>query len=125
MLGTNIGIYTVGEPGLESFLRYDLMNREELAESLQLDFNKKWCLVTLHPETKIELQENLQMVHNLCEVMNRTDDIQFVISKANADFGGKQINDFWDDAVKQNENKKNRKDLQKKSPPTPSIFLKF
>lgn len=105
MLGTNIGIYTVGEPGLESFLRYDLMNREELAESLQLDFNKKWCLVTLHPETKIELQENLQMVHNLCEVMNRTDDIQFVISKANADFGGKQINDFWDDAVKQNENK--------------------
>lgn len=105
MLGTNIDIYTVGEPGLESFLRYDLMNREELAESLQLDFNKKWCLVTLHPETKIELQENLQMVHNLCEVMNRTDDIQFVISKANADFGGKQINDFWDDAVKQNENK--------------------
>lgn len=105
MIGKDAPIYTAGEPGLENFLRYDLMDRVELAESLQLDMNKKWCLVTLHPETKLELDANMEMLKSLFEVMSHTDEIQFVISKANADFGGKQINDFWDEAVKQDESK--------------------
>ena len=105
MLGHDASIYTAGEPGLESFLRYNLMDRVELSESLQLDVNRKWCLVTLHPETKLSLEANIEMVNNLFEVMRQTDDMQFVISKANADFGGKQINDFWDEAVKHDESK--------------------
>jgi UDP-hydrolysing UDP-N-acetyl-D-glucosamine 2-epimerase len=105
MLGAEAPVYTAGEPGLESFLRFDLMDREELAESLQLDSDKKWCLVTLHPETKLGLETNIEMVKNLFEVMSHTDDVQFVVSKANADFGGKQINDFWDEVVKQDESK--------------------
>lgn len=105
MLGDDASIYVTGEPGLESFLRYDLMDRVELAKSLQLDVNTKWCLVTLHPETKLSLEANIEMVKNLFEVMSNTDDLQFVISKANADFGGKQINDFWDEVVKQDESK--------------------
>lgn len=105
MIGKDAPIYTAGEPGLESFLRFDLMDRAELAESLQLDVNKKWCLVTHHPETKLGLDANIEMVKNLFEVMSHADDVQFVISKANADFGGKQINDFWDEAVKQDESK--------------------
>lgn len=105
MIGKVAPIYTAGEPGLESFLRFDLMDREELAESLLLDVNKKWCLVTLHPETKLDLDANIEMVKNLFEVMSHTDDVQFVISKANADFGGKQINEFWEEAVKQDKSK--------------------
>lgn len=105
MLGTDADIYIVGEPGLENFLRCDLMNREELAESLQLDPEIKWCLVTLHPETKLELEANMKMTKNLFEVMRQTENVQFVISKANADFGGKQINDYWADAVKLDRNK--------------------
>ena len=105
MIGKDVPIYTAGEPGLESFLRYDLMDRAELAESLQLDLNKKWCLVTLHPETKLSLDANIEMVKNLFEVMSHTEDVQFVISKANADFGGKQINNVWDEVVKQDVSK--------------------
>ena len=105
MMGENAQIYTTGEPGLESFLRFELMSREELAENFQLDIKKKWCLITLHPETKLGLDENINMVMNLFEVMCETDGVQFVISKANADFGGIQINAFWEDAVKQDENK--------------------
>lgn len=105
MLGNNTPVFTAGEPGLESFLRYDLMDRVELAESLQLDVNKKWCLVTLHPETKLGLDANMEMVKSLFEAMSHIDDVQFVISKANADFGGKQINDFWEETVKQDESK--------------------
>lgn len=105
MLGRTAQIYTAGEPGLESFLRFELMSREELAENLQLDTNKKWCLVTLHPETKLGLEENLTMVKNLFEAMRDTEGVQFVISKANADFGGMQINTFWEETIKQDENK--------------------
>ncbi len=92
-------IYTVGEPGLESFLRYDLMSREELAESLDLDSEKPWCLVTLHPETKMSVEENVTMAKNLFQVMQAIDNVQYVISKANADYGGAQINHFWEEAV--------------------------
>lgn len=102
MTGTNENIYIAGEPGLESFLRYELMSRSELADNIGLDVNKRWCLVTLHSETKLCLVENLEMTRHLFEVMNQTDGVQFVISKANADFGGVQINEFWEEASKQN-----------------------
>lgn len=105
MLGQDALIYTAGEPGLESFLRFNLMSRSELAENIGLDVEKKWCLVTLHSETKVSLDENLEMVRNLFYAMQQTKDVQFVISKANADFGGMQINEFWDEAVKQDTDK--------------------
>ena len=105
MLGNDAPIYTAGEPGLESFLRFNLMSRNELAENIGLDVDKKWCLVTLHSETKLSLDENLEMVRNLFYAMQQTKDVQFVISKANADFGGMQINEFWDEVVKQDTDK--------------------
>ena len=105
MLGKEALIYTAGEPGLESFLRFDLMSRDELSENLNLDVNKKWCLVTLHPETKISIEENVAMAENLFRVMQGMVGVQFVISKANADYGGSQINAFWDQAVKQDTDK--------------------
>lgn len=105
MLGENAHIYTAGEPGLESFLRFNLMSRSEIAENIGLEVNKKWCLVTLHSETKLSLDENLEMVKNLFYAMQQTKDVLFVISKANADFGGTQINEFWDEAVKQDTDK--------------------
>lgn len=105
MLGTNRNIFTAGEPGLESFLRYELMSREELAENIGFDENKPWCLVTLHPETKISIEENVAMAENLFRVMEGMKDVQFVISKANADYGGSQINAFWDKAVAKNTEK--------------------
>ena len=67
----------------------------ELSERLNLDFNKKWCLVTLHPETKLSTAENMLMVENLYNAMLRTDDVQYIITKANADLGGIDINNFW------------------------------
>ena len=105
MLGKDALIYTAGEPGLESFLRFDLMSREELAANIGLDVKKPWCLVTLHSETRLSLEENLQIVQNLFEVMSQTKEVQFVISKANADFGGMQINEFWEEVVKQDADK--------------------
>ena len=49
---------------------------------------------TLHSETKESLDYNLQMAENLYNVMIGQKNVQFVVTKANADFGGSQINKF-------------------------------
>ena len=104
MLGSEKNVFTVGEPGLDSFLRMDLWNKEKVASELSLDVKKKWCLVTLHPETKLSLEENVSMTHNLYDAMIKTQGIQFIITKANADTGGSAINEFWTRVVSNNSN---------------------
>jgi UDP-N-acetylglucosamine 2-epimerase (non-hydrolysing) len=96
MIGTDHNVFTVGEPGLDSFLRLELMSKKEIAESLNLNINKRWALITLHSETKKDLGYNLQMAHNLVDIISLYPDTEFVITKANADFGGNQINQYWD-----------------------------
>lgn len=104
MLGSEKNVFAVGEPGLDSFLRMDLWDKEKVAEELHLDIHKKWCLVTLHPETKLSLEENINMAHNLYDAMTMTQDIQFIITKANADTGGSAINEFWASVVSDHSN---------------------
>ena len=102
MLGTDKSVYAVGEPGLDSFLRDNLWDKETTAKELNLDLQKKWCLVTLHPETKISLDENIKMVQSLYASMLQTHDIQYVITKANTDAGGATINEFWSEVASKN-----------------------
>ena len=105
MRGSDKNVFPVGEPGLDSFNRLQLWSKEETAAQLSLDMDQKWCLVTLHPETKLSTDENLTIARNLYEAMSRTTGIQFVITKANADIGGVHINNFWTEVVESNPGK--------------------
>lgn len=101
MRSTDKNVFTVGEPGLDNFLRYKLWDRKQLADNLDIDINKKWCLVTLHSETKLSKESNINMVTHLAEAMQQTNDIEYVVTKANADLGGPAINAFWKDFIGQ------------------------
>lgn len=94
MIGNSENIYIVGEPGLDNFKRLATWNRETISESLSLDISKKWILLTYHPETRIELDENLKAITNIIKVLNKFNDVQVVITGANSDFGGFQINEI-------------------------------
>lgn len=96
MRGSKDNVYTVGEPGLDNFLKLNLMDKKTIASILDIDPLKKWVLVTYHPETYISIEENLKVINSLKEIMNENTNIQFVITKANTDLGGCQINHFWD-----------------------------
>lgn len=98
-------IWTVGEPGLDNFRRSNLMTREELATNIGISANNKWILVTLHPETQESLEYNLEMVKNIIALTDSLQNTSVVISKANADFGGTQINAYWEDVEKKNPEK--------------------
>jgi UDP-N-acetylglucosamine 2-epimerase (non-hydrolysing) len=105
MTGSDMNIYSVGEPGLDNFVRLKLMNRSELADSIGLDLNKSWFLLTQHPETKESLENNLLLARNIIEGLNRLSDIQVVITQANTDLGGVEINTYFREVAASNPNK--------------------
>lgn len=105
MRGSDKNVWTVGEPGLDSFYREHLMERTELAENLGLDINKKWILFTFHAETKESLEYNLDAVKNCMSELERLSDVQIVATYSNADFGGKHINDYLEMLSIQNPDK--------------------
>lgn len=98
-------VWAVGEPGLDNFRRANLMTREELAENIGIPATNKWILVTLHPETNETLEYNIQMAENIFQLTESIPDASIVISKANTDYGGAQINEYWEQIAKANPNK--------------------
>lgn len=92
MIGTSKMIYTVGEPGLDNFLRLTLLDRKTIANKIGLDISKRWLLLTYHPETKLDLNQNMKSVDNILSVLHKLHNTQIIITGANSDFGGVEIN---------------------------------
>ena len=105
MRGEDKNIFVTGSTSLDFFNRTTLMTRDELATNLGLDANKKWALCTLHSETKQNVEYNVQMAENLITAMKDSlSDFQIVITNANADLGGQEINKLMSLAAKENPN---------------------
>ena len=107
MRNSKENIWVVGEPGLDAFNRLKLMTRRELAEELKLDIHKKWVLMTYHAETKQSLIYNLAAVRNCLEALEQIEeckDCQVIVTYANADYGGKQINEALEEKAVENGN---------------------
>lgn len=99
MRGSSANVWAVGEPGLDSFNREKLLGREELANNLGLNPNKRWGLMTYHAETRESIDYNLQNVVSCIEELVK-ENIQTVVTYANADFGGMQINECIEEQAK-------------------------
>lgn len=100
MRGSNKNIWTVGEPGLDAYFRETLYSRQEMADMLGLDANLKWVLFTYHAVTLNSLEHNLMAVENCFRVFDELDGFQVVATYANADFGGRYINEMLEKAAK-------------------------
>lgn len=105
MRGSDRNVWAVGEPGLDSFYREPLMDREELAGNLRLGIDKKWVLFTFHAETKERPDYNLNAVKNCISLLLEMNDIQIVATYSNADFGGQYINEYLEETAKKNTEK--------------------
>lgn len=103
MRGDDKNIYVTGSTSLDLFKRIRLMTRKQLAEDLCLDRNKKWILCTIHPETKQTIKYNYKMAKTLIAALKiLPQDYQIIITNANADLGGKEINELIDKAAEDN-----------------------
>lgn len=96
-------VHNVGSLGVENIKSLHLLSKNEIEEKLNLQFRKKNILVTYHPET-ISNKNPIEQIKELLEATKAYPDILFIFTKANADFGGIQINEIIEDYVNQNEN---------------------
>lgn len=84
-------VHVVGAPGLDHFLRTERPSRAELLASAGLDAARPFLLVTYHPATR-GAASPVDAVHHLLDALERFPDYQVLITKANADAGGRAIN---------------------------------
>ncbi len=97
-------VFNVGEPGIENCLNIKLLSREELSKQIGFEgIKSNYSVVTFHPAT-MENNTAEKQVRALINAMDVYNDMSFVITKANADSGGRIINEIWDEEAKHRDN---------------------
>lgn len=97
-------VFNVGELGIENCLQLKLMTRRELANNLRfLGVMKNYCVVTFHPVTR-EDNTALKQVYELIKAMDAQKNMYYIITLANADSGGRVINELWQNEMKSRDN---------------------
>lgn len=84
-------VFTVGSLGIENILSTELLTKNELEESIGFKLDKPYALVTFHPVT-LESQTYIEQINELIGACDALQDMKFVITMANADSGGNEIN---------------------------------
>lgn len=94
-------VFNVGGLGVENIKSQRYMPREAVLRKLHLPADKSYAVVTFHPVT---LEENTcqGQISALLQALDAFPDKNFVITKANADAGGKMINQCLEEYVKGN-----------------------
>lgn len=87
-------VYNVGSLGVENILSQSLMSRSELQDDLQFDLNN-YAVVTFHPVT-LEEHTSEKQTQELIGALLEYKNLNYVVTKANADTDGEIINDIFE-----------------------------
>ena len=98
-------VFNVGETGVENILKTQLMSFAEFRQSLNLHNleEKKYCIVTYHPETLSNISP-IDQIKWLLDFLKNNSEFHYIITKANIDCGGEQINQYIKQFVKECKN---------------------
>lgn len=97
-------VWDVGEPGVENCLNLKLLSRSELADSVGFcGIDGNYAVVTFHPVT-MENDTAESQVYALITAMDRHPELSYIITMANADAGGRAINNIWVNEKKKHPN---------------------
>ena len=95
-------VFTVGEPGLDGIFRNALPDRYNLSNDLKLSFDKKWIIGTYHPETRDDIDKDIDIINKVLEYLKNKEDLEILFTSANIDSGGAEINSIIRDYTKYN-----------------------
>lgn len=88
-------VWNVGELGVENCLKTNFLGREKLAGSLGFPgMMGDYSVVTYHPVT-MEDNMGVGQVKELIRAMDKIEGMAYIITMANADAGGRAINELW------------------------------
>jgi GDP/UDP-N,N'-diacetylbacillosamine 2-epimerase (hydrolysing) len=96
-------VFNVGALAVENTRNTDFISREELGNELGIDLNKQYAVVTFHPVT-LEENSGVEQVDELLDALEHFPEMSFIITKANADAGGRRINKRIDEYASNHEN---------------------
>ena len=97
-------VFNVGEPGIENCVNMKLLLVEDLANEIGFKgVLTDYCVVTFHPVT-MENNTAERQVRELIMAMDQFPNMSYIITKANADAGGRIINEIWDEEAKNRKN---------------------
>lgn len=95
-------VFNVGAVGVENVINEPKFSREELSKMLNFELDKPYGVVTFHPVT---LEGNCErQCRILLEAINKFKEYQFIITGANADCGGGEINRILQEYANANDN---------------------
>ncbi len=100
MIGSDKNVFDVGETNIDNFIRNTLVNRKELAKSLNLKNDRHWVLATLHPETKQNREYNISMTHAMLKVLSKIPNTEIIITQSNSDLFGCEMNKILEESSK-------------------------
>lgn len=90
-------VYNVGALGVENALNTKLLTLPDLERSIGFKLQgRPYCVVSFHPVTVEDNTAGIQ-VRELMDAMDAYPDIGFIVTKSNADAGGRQINRLWEE----------------------------
>lgn len=92
-------VYNFGSLGVEAINNLELLNKQELENSLQIKLSNKLFLVTYHPTTLDPTNISIKL-NFLLEALDEFKDFQIIFTKANADEGGSIINNYLENIIK-------------------------
>lgn len=98
-------VFNVGALGVENILKEKLLDRKRLGENVGFPAEKDYAVVTFHPVT-LEPGTAEGQVRELFLAMRRRPELFYLITKANADAGGIQINEFLEQETVKHSNMK-------------------
>lgn len=95
-------VFTVGSIGIENIIQQELLSEEQFRNKYKIS-SRPYALVTFHPVT-LERETSLTQIKELLDALSEYQDMDFIITKANADSGGKEINIFTEEYSKDKDN---------------------
>lgn len=97
-------VYNVGTLGAENILNERLFSESDIRKEIGISLEKPYAVVTFHPVTLEENRGVEAQVRELCTAMKQKKDMFFLVTGANTDSGGDQINEILNDCAKRQSN---------------------
>lgn len=96
-------VHFVGQIGIENINKIKFLNKDQLEDELEFKFKTKNLLITFHPET-LGKQETKKQIDIILKELESQKDTMMIFTKANADEGGRIINEQIAKFVAKNSN---------------------
>lgn len=93
-------VFNCGTLGVENIIHEKLMTKKELEDDLSFDLTN-YALVTFHPVT-LERESAQEQINELVNALTEFKEMNYIITKANADYGGNVINNELERLTKNN-----------------------